>query len=136
MTGILFKIWPVTFDDKNLVVNEAVLQKLEAMRREQRFLPDWHIHYPGAPNEDTRKKAETIVNSMIDDVAKSIKRNPKKSSVLAAVKHHLSALYFYDSEERERTADYVEQIIEICQVSSTNELLNVWRFGWPYGVYK
>lgn len=133
--GHLFYVWPTDLDDKDLIVTDAMLAKLDTVKHEKKFVQDLSIPYPGAPNEGIRLSAEYTINEMISDISRSIQTRPKKSTVLRSFKKYLVVLKESDSEERDRALVYVEQIMDICQIDNSNELLNVWRYGIPYGFF-
>jgi len=38
-----------------------------------------------------------------------------------------------DTEDQERLGRYMNQIMDSLSIAGSNELLNVWRLGFPYG---
>jgi hypothetical protein len=38
-----------------------------------------------------------------------------------------------ESEERDQLLVYLTKVMRICGVDSSDELFNVWRYGFPYG---
>jgi hypothetical protein len=40
------------------------------------------------------------------------------------------------TEDMERLLVYMERILEILHIKSSNELLYVWRYGLPYGWFE
>ena len=62
-----------------------------------------------------------------------VKKNPKKSAVLSSIKISLKNFQDFDSEENEMALYYFEKSLEILRIESSNELFNVWRYGFPYG---
>jgi hypothetical protein len=53
--------------------------------------------------------------------------------VLSRLKVILSRADDCDSEHQERLASYMEEALRILHIDSSNELIDVWRFGFPYG---
>lgn len=74
-----------------------------------------------------------VVNASIDLIIPAIQKNPKKSSILVIFKVVLSNLNLLDSEDKDQLIIYFGRISKIAGVQSSNELLNVWRYGFPYG---
>ena len=120
----------------NLSVSTQTLDDLGALKKEPKFRTDMSSFYPGAPNEALRLAAEGEINRLIDRLADGLPAKPKKSFVLANVKVALAAFNSADSEERDRVAIYIERIMEITGVEESEELLNVWRYGFPIGWFK
>jgi hypothetical protein len=56
--------------------------------------------------------------------------------VLSAFKATLSKASHFDSEEQDRLASYLEETLNILDIDSSNELIDVWRYGFPYGWYR
>ena len=81
----------------------------------------------------TRKLAEESVNSIVDQLVVGLSRTPKKSFVLATFKRALPAFERFDSEEMDQTLYYLSEVTRIVGMRGSNELLNVWRYGFPYG---
>jgi hypothetical protein len=38
-----------------------------------------------------------------------------------------------ESEERDQILAYLDKVMTICGVESSDQLFNVWRYGFPYG---
>lgn len=62
-----------------------------------------------------------------------IQLNPKKSEVLSIYKQVLPHLENLDTDEKDRMLRYLNEVMQILEIESSNELLNVWRYGFPYG---
>jgi hypothetical protein len=52
---------------------------------------------------------------------------------LATFKHYLYGFERFDTEEQEQVLRYFSRILSILGVKGSNELFNVWRYGFPYG---
>jgi hypothetical protein len=89
--------------------------------------------YFSTGDEAVRVEAEMQVNLAIQEIVKVIQNNPKKSAVLFSIKNSLSRFDKFDSEEKDRALFYFEKVFDILEIESSNELFNVWRYGFPYG---
>lgn len=136
LSGLLFRFWPTSWPDAELSVSPAQVERLFALRNEPKFLPNAKLHYPGAPNEAIRIALEEIVNAVIEHITQEIQKVPRKSFVLSSFKPVLARAERLDSEERDRLLSYFNEIMEILGIGSSNELLNVWRYGLPYGCFQ
>jgi Domain of unknown function (DUF4844) len=133
ITGAYFYIWPTNFNDQSLNVTEITQRELTSLIEEKKFYPEPSAFYFGAPNENIRSKAEIKVNSALNEIFEVVKVNPKKSAVLSSIKSSLKNFKDFDSEENERALYYFEKSLEILSIENSNELFNVWRYGFPYG---
>ena len=133
VTGAYFYVWPTNFNDQSLNVTEKTQRELNNLIEEKKFYPEPSVFYFGAPNENIRSKAEVKVNFALNAIVEVVKVNPKKSAVLSSIKSSLRNFQDFDSEENERALYYFEKSLEILSIESSNELFNVWRYGFPYG---
>jgi hypothetical protein len=133
LLGWLFYFWPTSWPDSKLMVSPAQIEQLKQFRSEVKFHPDSKTFYPGTRNEVLRLSLENFVNGVIDLIIPTIDQHPQKSSVLSIFKASLLSLDKLDSEEKDQLLHYFNRIMQILGVQSSNELLNVWRYGFPYG---
>ena len=73
------------------------------------------------------------MNLVLDYLIVGLPKAPKKSFVLTTFKLSLPAFERYDSEEMDQTLYYFTEAMRIVGMQGSNELLNVWRYGFPYG---
>lgn len=133
ISGFYYAIWPTQFNDQKIVLNLDKRNQLAQLLLEPKFHEDKKNFYFFPPNESVRKVAESRVNTIIREMIQAAERSPTKSSVLVSLKTSLSNLDDLDSEEKDRALIYIEESIKILGVENSNELLNVWRYGFPYG---
>jgi Domain of unknown function (DUF4844) len=133
LSGASFFLWPTSLADQPLKITPEVLAKLQKLKNEQKFGEDKKSFYPGAPNEGIRAGAQASIDAVIQSLITELPANPRRSLVLSTFKHALSVLEQYDSEERDQVLIYLERIMSIVGVTNSSELLNVWRYGFPYG---
>lgn len=135
-TGLIFDLWPTSWPDQTLQVTPEVVSRLQALRRIAKFAPDEKLHYPGAMQNPSREVAQAVVDTLIQNIEEGLPAEPRKSFVLAMFKVVLSAAKRWDSEDQDRLAGYLTDIMDIVGVRTSNELLTVWRYGFPYGWLK
>lgn len=133
LSGAIFKVWPTSLSDKDLQITTATIVTLNSLKEAPKFLPDKENFYPGAPNEIIRLTAENKINDLIDRLINELPTTPKKSFVLKTFKNSLPSFDEYDSEERDQALTYYEKIMKITNTTESNEILNVWRYGLPFG---
>ena len=131
--GWLFQIWPTSWPDSDLKISTVQIEQLKQLRSEAKFHEDPKTFYPGAANEASRVGLETAVNGTIDLIIPVTHQNPKKSSILSIFKSVLLSLSLLDSEDKDQLINYFNRILQTVGVQSSNELFNVWRYGFPYG---
>ena len=131
--GGLFKIWPTSWPDSDLNIGTVQIEQLKKLRSEVKFHEDPKTFYPGAASEASRVSLETAVNGTIDLIIPTLKQKPKKSSILGIFKPVLLSLSLLDSEDKDQLLNYFNRILQTVGVQSSNELFNVWRYGFPYG---
>lgn len=133
ISGLLFFIWPTGLADHAIVVTPAMLAELGKLKAERKFMEDqWHL-YPGAPNERLRAEAQAEVDAVIGTLIAELPAKPRRSFVLKTFKSALAQLTIAESEERDRFLSYLQRVMSITGVADSGELLNVWRYGFPYG---
>jgi hypothetical protein len=133
LTGFLFTLWPTSWPDQTLRVTDSEITLLQRLRAEPKFYADAKQFYPGAIDETTRVRCEALVNSLLSELIVSIKTTPRKSHVLSNLKVTLSSANALDSEDQDRLASYLEEALRVLEIDSSNELINVWGYGFPYG---
>jgi hypothetical protein len=136
LTGVLFAVWPTSWPDQPLPATESAIAALQRLRAEGKFYPDAKLFYPGAVNETTRAGCQALVDDLLSELIASVKTAPRKSRVLSAIKVTLAKASCFDSEEQDRLGSYLEEILRILDIDSSNELINVWRYGFPYGWFR
>lgn len=133
VSGLTFKLWPTFWPDAELSITASQIDKLKKLRAAPKFLIDEKLFYFGAPNEEIRKALEFGLNETLDVLMERIQLNPKKSEVLSIYKQVLPHLENLDTDEKDRMLRYLNEVMQILEIESSNELLNVWRYGFPYG---
>lgn len=125
-------MWPTTIADQVVAVTPKMLSELAALKQERKFVPDTKQFYAGAPNEIARAESQAAVDAVIASVIHDLPAAPRSSLVLGIFKQALAS-FSSESEERDQFLVYLQRIMQIIGLSSTHELFNVWRYGFPYG---
>lgn len=86
--------------------------------------------YPGAPSESLRVEAEQSVNTLLDRLIPALPTPADKQFVLREFRRTLDAFTQSDTEERERLCGYLEEIMDIVGIESSDGLLNGWLYGF------
>ena len=115
---------------QTLSINEATLQRLRHLRAEPKFHEDVPTLYPGAPNDEVRSRCERQLNALIDRLTAGLPTHAVKQYVLGEFRTTLTAFESEDSEECDRLLHYMEEIMDITGIASSDGLLNEWRYGF------
>ena len=94
----------------------------------KKFLPE--RMYAGATSEPERLKHEAWVNELADSLQKLPSDAQTKARVLAELKPALDRFENVDSEERDRFLGYLEDLMDIFGIESSDGMLNKWRYGF------
>jgi hypothetical protein len=116
--------------DHPLQLTPDRIASLSALRVAAKFIPDAAMLYSGAPSESVRAECEARVNELIDRLLGELASNPRKETALAIFRSALPQFETADSEERDRVCSYLEQIMGILGIESSDGLLNTWRYGF------
>ena len=115
---------------QTLFINEATVQRLRQLRAEPKFHEDMPTFYPGAPNEEVRSRCEHQLNALLDRLITGLPTHAAKQYVLEEFRTTLTSFRPEDSEECDRLLHYMEQIMDVTGIESSDGLLNEWRYGF------
>lgn len=107
---------------------EQRLQALAQFIAKKKFVQE--RFYPGATNEADRIHYEAGVNELASRLAKLPPSEQTKSAVLSLFKPTMADFDAADSEERDRFLEYLEELMDIFGIESSDGLLNKWRYGF------
>lgn len=121
---------PSLANDRDSIMTETIIAHLAKLKSEKKFTKSPKHFYPGAPNEKIRLKAENIINNLITRLEVGSQQEATKSFVMSQFKLTLDELVTFDSEETDRALMYLENIMDIYGIQSSDGLLNEWRYGF------
>jgi hypothetical protein len=107
-----------------------MLNNLIKLKEEKKFFKNDKMFYPGAKTEQDRILLESIINNLLDKFINDVKDKPIKSYVLNELKNTLSKCNEFDTEDREMICNYLEKIMDIFEINSSDGLLNEWMYGF------
>jgi hypothetical protein len=108
-----------------LNIDAAVLESLRRLRDEVKF-----TDLPGYNTEAEQARCSGLVDELLDRVTQGIQENPRKSWVLEQCVSTLEAACSEDTEARERFGQYLERLMDIVGISSSDGMLNFYlAFG-------
>lgn len=116
--------------DHPLDLSEDRLSSIRRLRATTKFLADPDKFYPGAPNEGVRVECEALIDEMLERLLEALQVDPRKAIVLEVFGTALESFYGFESEERDRVCWYLEELMDISGIESSDGLLNRWRYGF------
>ena len=116
--------------DHPVQVTADAIARLRALRAESKFVEDLPAAYPGAPDERTRDRCESAINDLIDELLALGQGIETKSQVLDEFEQALFKLKREDTEEREQAGKYLERIMDVFGIESSDGMLNRWLYGF------
>ena len=114
--------------------SNEMLIKFEAFKEKEKFLEDLNLFYPGLANKKMRVMLSEKINQLADDFrGVAEKKEATDDKYRDQIKRGLgrfSTIYDgLDSEELERICHYVEELMDIVGLESSEGLLNKFRYG-------
>jgi hypothetical protein len=115
-----------------LVPPPDAVARLAALREERKYEAesDGFLPYTGVRDPSERAKAEETVNGVITAVAEIVTSARSSEAILAVFRAGLDQVTLSDTEDRERTCAYFEQIMDCIGLESSEGLLNDWLYGF------
>jgi hypothetical protein len=115
--------------DQTLEVSQYTIAKLSELRARTKYVGMPGAVYSGMRPESSRLRAEEQLNRLIDRLRDGLPSKPSKQFVLAEFARTMGEFEATDTEDREQLLRYLEQIMDILGISSSDGLLNRWLYG-------
>jgi len=115
--------------DETLAVSTTQLSQLAETRTKPKYVDEPGTLYNGLRPESARQKAEVQLNDLIDRLHGGLMAVTRKQFVLSEFKKTLAEFEPGDTEDRERLLRYLERIMDILGIESSDGLLNRWLYG-------
>jgi len=103
---------------------------LRELQSQKKFIEDLDLFYPGAPDELSRVAAEKTINSVLLKLIESSSDNLTEKEFWLTLEVAAKQLGNMDSEEMDRGLSYMEEIMDIYKIESSDGRLNEWRNGF------
>jgi hypothetical protein len=117
-------------ENKILSSGIDVNESLEQLKLQKKFTGDSTLFYPGAPDESARVAAEEIINAALTKLIESPDNKLSEKEFWLILEVAARLLDVMDSEEMERGLTYMEEIMDIYKIESSDGRLNKWRYGF------
>jgi hypothetical protein len=117
--------------EEKMISNTAeIITALNMLKQENKFSEGITFFYPGAPNEEIRLEAESILNDAISKLMDQPSSMFSENSFWAILEVAAIKYSNMDSEEIDRALTYMEDIMDIYGIESSEGRLNEWRYGF------
>ncbi len=103
-------------------------QALSQFISKRKFLAEGF--YPGAMNEANRIRFEAEVNQLAGRLMRLPAAEQTKAKILDQFRPTMIGFENADSEERDRFLQYLEELMSIFDIESSDGMLNKWRYGF------
>lgn len=113
--------------DMMILLSDQDIQKLQELQKEKKFVEESY-YFP--PDEQTRLRIEASLNNLIGRLIAEQSPQSSKAGVLAEFKTTLSLFDTEESDDQDRMLHYLETIMDIYGIESSDGLLNTWRYGF------
>ena len=96
-------------------ITSESLQSLHRLRLEKKFIAE--DFYPGAPDEDTRLRCQSLTDQLIDDLLLLLGAATSKEEILTRARQTIASFEDEDTEEREKVDDYLGEIMQAIEIT-------------------
>ena len=114
--------------DAPIFTSSDTINQLAELRQAPKFEADGL--YSGCLDPTLRVELESDMNTLLERLVAELAAHPTKSFVLAEFARTLDGVRATDTEDRERVCGYLEKIMDILGIESSDGLLNTWMYGF------
>lgn len=114
--------------NQEITVSNQQLASLQVLRDVPKFLESESHFYPGAPSEELRLQLEGEVNALLEDLIHTTAPVSTKQKILARFEVLLQKVKNLDTEDRQEVGWYLEKIMDIYGIESSDGLLDRYLF--------
>ena len=116
-------------DSSRLNITEPMLARLAAFGAQPKFGKTPGQVWNGTSMVGVRIPGEPLVNELVGRLQLKLQTDPRKTVVLAEFAATLKAFPDADTEDREEMLGYLEAIMDIIGIESSDGLLMAWLYG-------
>jgi hypothetical protein len=129
--GVVSYLWRTLMPrpDQKLEVTRATFAKLTELRDRPKYVELPGTPYNGLRPERARVLAESQINELIDRLRDGLASNPSKKFTLKEFAKTMREFASIDTEDREQLLRYLEEIMDVLGIDSSDGLLNRWMYG-------
>jgi len=116
--------------DMSVVNNSKSISALKELLAKEKFYIDNSTQYPGAPSEEIRLLSQQVIDAIITALIEMPKEGLSKVQFWGLLEQGAMFYQRLDSEEMDRGLTYMENIMDIYGIESSDGRLNIWRYGF------
>ncbi|MGV0923317.1 DUF4844 domain-containing protein [Empedobacter tilapiae] len=114
-------------------INKDSQKMLTEFTQKDKFNKDESLFYSGLEDKNIQSNLTKEINKLaktFESIQSS--KNPSSDFYLKAIESSLKAIekYDLDTEDRTRVANYIEELMDIVELESSNGLLNNYVYGF------
>lgn len=110
--------------DDRLTLPADMTAQLARLKAQPKFLPD--AMYTGYRSEEHRPAAAKLVDDLIDKLQTNLPQNPSRAFLKQAINDTYAWFELSDTEDRERCAIYLEEILTAVGIPAPDGDINAW----------
>lgn len=105
--------------DEPLLITPQAIQQLTILRETAKF-----NDLPGNDIVEEKERLSKVLDKLLDELIAGVSNNPRKIWVMRHLHTALQAVEMEDTEGREHFGVYLEQVMDILNIKSSDGLLN------------
>ena len=131
------QLWRVVTPQQEQVleISDNTLEQLNALAARPKYVDEPGTIYNGMRPELRRLIAQAQLNGLIRRLSRGLPSKPSKRFVLGEFERTLALFEPIDTEDRERVCRYLEEIMDILGIESSDGVLNRWLYGSLLGTW-
>jgi Domain of unknown function (DUF4844) len=95
-------------------ITSESLRSLRELRSRKKFMEE--DFYPGAPDEETRVRCQSLTDRLIDDLLLLLGAGASEDEILSRAKETIDVFDIEDTEEREKVEDYLGEMMQAIDI--------------------
>jgi hypothetical protein len=115
--------------DQKLEITQHTIDKLSELRGRAKYVDAPGTIYNGMRPESSRLLAQEQLNGLIDRLRDELPSRPSKKLVLTEFAKATAEFEATDTEDREQLLRYLEEIMDILGIASSDGQLYRWLYG-------
>lgn len=133
--SVLMGLWhlAVPSPDARIEVTADKLERLNELAAQPKYGVSEDGMFLAMQPEPDRLLAESQLNNLISRLTDRLEAEPSKRFVLREFSSTLAGFPSIDTVDRERACAYLEEIMDILEIESSDGLLNNWLYGGILG---
>jgi len=127
---VIINLQSCKLEEEMLPHNASIINKIQSLKKEVKFKKDMSKIYFGTPNETIRIQAQNIIDDLLSQLLIASQQPLTELEFWSILEVSAKKLAQMDSEEMDRGLNYMEDIMSIYNIESSDGRLNDWRYGF------